>query len=233
MGTLFDLRCQPQRAPCQRNTECSPLSARVHFAFAAAERTRRATGAAANGARRVAVRERMTMRGHWLKCNETAPILHNCPTIPHKSAQSWARSSDLAVISTVTEAVVGRATLSHRLRTQGLFPHLICNQDTHPARPGRSSSARSACAYCAALFDRTNATQKRRHKLGRIILRAAEIEHADNGTAESSACDAGRQETPCQTQPTNLSLSFLLEATRPKSRRKPSMACLNPQGSSR
>ena len=42
----------------------------------------------------------MTMRGHWLKCNETAPILHNCPTIPHKSAQSWARSSDLAVIST-------------------------------------------------------------------------------------------------------------------------------------
>ena len=122
------------KVPCLCNIERSPFSAWVHCALAAAERARRETGAAANGARREADRERRTVRGHWLRCNKTAPPY--C-TIAHNR---WQRSSDWAAGAAVRAAVFGCATLAHPRRTERPFRHRICDQDAPSLRLGRRSS---------------------------------------------------------------------------------------------
>ena len=70
-------------------------------------------------------------------------------------------SSDLAAGAAVRAAVFGCATLSHQRPTERPFRHLICDQDAPSMRLGRSSSARSTRASCAAWFDRTNAPRAR------------------------------------------------------------------------
>ena len=84
----------------QRNIERSPFSAWVHFAFAAAERARRATGAATNGALREADRERLTVRGHLLRGNIfIQPMPTNadqCRAIVDRSEQAIVGSSGQA-----------------------------------------------------------------------------------------------------------------------------------------
>ena len=154
----------------QRNIERSPFSAWVHFAFAAAERARRATGAATNGARREADRERLTVRGHLLRGNIfIQPMPTNadqCRAIVDRSEQaivgsSGKASSDWAAGAAVRAAVFGGATLAHPRRTERPCRHRICEKDAPSMRLGRSSSARSARASCAALFDSTNAPRAR------------------------------------------------------------------------
>ena len=142
------LSTQYRKFPCLCNRERSPFSAWVHFALAAAEGARRATGAAANGARREADRERRTVRGHLLRGNIFSRA------IPRSSEPGI---SDIADDVAVRAAVFGCATLSHPRRTERPFRHLICDQDAPSMRLGRSSSAGSARASCAAWFDRTNA----------------------------------------------------------------------------
>ena len=61
----------------------------------------------------------------------------------------------------VQAALFSCATLSHPRRTERPFRHLICDQDAPSLRRGRRSSARSARASCAALFDSTNAPRAR------------------------------------------------------------------------
>ena len=146
---------------CQRNIERSPFSAWVHFAFAAAEGARRATGSAAIGAHREAHRERLTVRGHLLRGNIPPMPRHSRP-MPRHNAQE---SSDRAAGAAVRAAVFGGATLAHPRRTERTFRHRICEKDAPSMRLGRSSSARSARAPCAALFDfflrQTNAPRAR------------------------------------------------------------------------
>ena len=126
--------------PCQRNIERSPFSAWVHFA---------------NGARREADRERRTVRGHLLRGNIFLPRnTAQYRAMPRNRGQG---SRDWEAGAAVRAAVFGVATLSYPRRTQRPFRHRICDQDTPSMRLGRSSSARSAHASCAALFDRTNA----------------------------------------------------------------------------
>ena len=146
------LSTQYRKFPCLCNRERSPFSAWVHFALAAAEGARRATGAAANGARREAARERRTVRGHLLRGNIFSRA------IPRSSEPGI---SDIADDVAVRAAVFGCATLSHPRRTERPFRHLICDQDAPSMRLGRSSSARSARASCAAWFDSTNAPRAR------------------------------------------------------------------------
>ncbi len=135
---------QYRKFPCLCNVERSPYSAWVHFA--------------ANGARREADRERRTVRGHLLR-----GIF-----LPSNSGQFWAilgnsgqASSDWAAGVAVRAAVFGGATLAHSRRTERPFRPRICDQDAPSMRLGRSSSARSARASCAALFDSTNALRAR------------------------------------------------------------------------
>ena len=81
-----------------------------------------------------------------------------CRTIVNNSEQG---SRDLSAGAAVRAAVFGDATLSHPRRTQRPFRHRICDQDAPSKRLGRSSSAGSARASCAAWFDRTNAPRAR------------------------------------------------------------------------
>ncbi len=143
---------------CQRDIERSPFSTWAHFALAAAEGARRATGAAANGARREAGRERLTVRGHLLRGIFLPSNSGQFRAIPGNSGQA---SSDWAAGAAVRAAVFGGATLAHPRRTERPFRPLICEKDAPSMRLGRSSSARSARASCAALFDKTNAPRAR------------------------------------------------------------------------
>ncbi len=152
------LSTQYRTFPCLRNIERSPFSAWVHFASTAAEGARRATGAAANGARREADRERRTVRGHLLRGIFLPSNSGQFRAIPGNSGQA---SSDWAAGAAVRAAVFGGATLAHPRRTERLCRHRICDQDAPSMRLGRSSSARSARASCAALFDKTNAPRAR------------------------------------------------------------------------
>ena len=136
---------QYRKFPCLCNIERSPFSAWVHFA--------------ANGARREADRERWTVRGHLLRGTPPPPeqfraILgrqavtrqQDCRALPRKRAQG---SSDRAAGATV----IGGATLAHSRRTERPFRHLIGDQGAPSLLLGRSSSARSTRASCAAVFD--------------------------------------------------------------------------------
>ena len=161
------LSTQYRKFPCLCNIERSPFSAWVHFAFAAAEGARRATGAAANGARREADRERLTVRGHLLRGNIFLPSNSGqFRAIVSRSEQTMVGSSgqgsrDWAAGAAVRAAVCGVATLAHQRRTERPFRYRICDQDAPSLRLGRSSSARSARASRAALFDSTNAPRAR------------------------------------------------------------------------
>ena len=115
-------------------------------------RSPEATGAAANSARRETHRERRTVRGHLLRGNIFSRAI---------VSSSEMGISDIADAAAVREAVFGCATLSHPRRRERPFRHLICDQDAPSMRLGRSSSARSAGASCAAWFDRTNAPRAR------------------------------------------------------------------------
>ena len=104
-------------------------------------------GAAANGARREAERERRTVRVHLLRGNKNAGIMH---TIPGNHGNRGQGSRDLAAAAAVRAAVFGCATLAHQRRRERPFRHRICDQDAPSLRLGRSSSARSARASWAA-----------------------------------------------------------------------------------
>ena len=143
--TVLIDHCQRIKTGCQRNIERSPFSAWVHLAFAVAVGARRATGAAANGARREADRERLTVRGHLLRGNIFSRA------IPRNTAQCRAivssselGISDIAEDVAVRAAVFGCATLAHPRRTERPFRHLICDQDAPSMRLARSSSAGGA-----------------------------------------------------------------------------------------
>ncbi len=78
-------------------------------------------------------------------------------------------STDLAAGAAVRAAVFGGATCSQPRRTERPFRHRICGQDAPSMRLGRRSSAGSACASCAVVFDfflrQTNAPRARQHGL--------------------------------------------------------------------
>ena len=74
----------------------------------------------------------------------------DCRALPRKRAQG---SRDLSAGAAVRAAVIGGATLAHSRRTERPFRHLIGDQDAPSLLLGRSSSARSTRASCAAVFD--------------------------------------------------------------------------------
>ncbi len=101
--------CQASIETCQCNLERSPFSAWVHFAFAAAEAARRATGAAANGARREVDRERRSVRGHLLRGN----------ILPNNSGQFRAIPGRQAVTGRRARRCGRRFLVARPLRTHG------------------------------------------------------------------------------------------------------------------
>ena len=134
---------QYRKFPCLCNIERSPFSAWVHFA--------------ANGARREADRERWTVRGHLLRGNIFSRAIRcagTCRAIVGRSEQSIVGSSGQGSSDRAAgAAVIGGATLAHSRRTERPFRHLIGDQGAPSLLLGRSSSARSTRASCAAVFD--------------------------------------------------------------------------------
>ena len=101
------------------------------------------------------------MRGHLLRPPLSRAIPGNAGQCRAIVSSSELGISDIADDVAVRAAVFGCATLSHPRPTERPFRHLICDQDAPSMRLGRSSSAGSARALGAALFDRTNAPRAR------------------------------------------------------------------------
>ncbi len=152
---------------CQRNIERSPFSAWVHFAFAAAEAARRATGAAAIGARREAHRERRTVRGHLLRGN----------ILPGNSGQFR------AILG--RQAVTGRRAQRSGRRFLVVRPLRIHGEPNGPADTGFARKTRPRCAWAGGRPPATPAHPVQRFSTGRTRLGRGSL-------ASLSSCYAGR-----------------------------------------